>query len=76
MQHQYLDQLAAKLLTTFQLITPGYSQLRGPLLLGPPTNYGGEGISAGTQAETLPFRFESTSRETDSFEIELPKAML
>jgi len=70
---QYLDQLQRNLLTTFQLITPGYSQLRGPLLLVRPRIMGEKGFPLERKPRHYPFQFESTSRETDSFEIELPK---
>ena len=73
MNIQYLDQLQRNLLTTFQLITPGYSQLRGPLLLVRPRIMGEKGFPLERKPRHYPFQFESTSRETDSFEIELPK---
>jgi hypothetical protein len=73
MDIQGIDQLQQKLVTTFKFTTPGYSQVRGPLLLVRPRVIGEKGFPLERKPRKYPFQFESTSRETDTYEIELPQ---
>lgn len=70
---QHLDQIEQKLVISLQLNDPGYGQLQGPLMLVRPRVLGEKSFALERKPRQYPFQFERTSRETDSFEIELPK---
>ncbi len=70
---QGVDQLQQKLVTTFKVTAPGYSQARGALLLVRPRVMGEQGFALDRKPRKYPFQFDSASRETDSYEIELPQ---
>jgi hypothetical protein len=70
---QQLDQIQQKLVISLTLNDPGYGQVRGPLMLVRPRVLGEKGFVLERKARQYPFQFERTSRETDTFEIELPK---
>jgi len=70
---QELDHLQRKLVTTFKLTAPEYSQTRGGLLLVRPRVMGEKGFSLERKPRKYAFQFASTSKEIDSYEIELPR---
>ena len=70
---QHLDQIDQKLVISLKLNDPGYGQIRGPLMLVRPRILGEKSFALERKPRQYPFQFERTSRETDSFEIELPK---
>ena len=70
---QQLDQIQQKLVISMTFNEPGYGQLRGPLMLVRPRVLGEKGFALERKARQYPFQFERASRETDTFEIELPK---
>lgn len=70
---QQLDQIQQKLVISLKLTDPGYGQVRGPLMLVRPRVLGEKGFALDRKPRQYPFQFESKSRETDTFEIELPK---
>jgi hypothetical protein len=70
---QQLDQIQQKLIISLKLTDPGYGQVRGPLMLLRPRVLGEKGFALERKPRQYPFQFESKSRETDMFEIELPK---
>jgi len=70
---QQLDQIQNNLVISLKLTDPGYGQLRGPLMLVRPRVIGEKSFALERKPRLLPFQFQRTSRETDTFEIELPK---
>jgi len=70
---QHLEQIEQKLVISLQLKDPGYGQLQGPLMLVRPRVLGEKSFALERKPRQYPFQFERTSREIDSFEIELPK---
>lgn len=68
-----LEQIQQKLVISMKLSDPGYGQVRGPLMLVRPRVLGEKSFALERKPRQYPFQFESKSRETDSFEIELPK---
>lgn len=70
---QQLDQLQQNLVMTFKFTTPGYGQVRDPLMLVRPRVMGEKGFAIERKPRRFPFQFEGTSRETDVYEIEIPK---
>jgi hypothetical protein len=70
---QQLDHIEDNLVISLTLTDPGYGQLRGPLMLVRPRILGEKTFALERKPRQHPFQFERTSRETDSFEIELPK---
>jgi len=68
-----LDQLQQDLVTSFRFANPGYAQVRGSLMLVRPRVMGEKTLSLDRKPRHFPFQFEATSRETDVYEIELPK---
>jgi len=70
---QQLDQLQQNLVLTFKFSTPGYAQVRDPLMLVRARVMGEKGMPLERKPRRFPFQFEGTSRETDVYEIDLPK---
>jgi hypothetical protein len=70
---QQLDQLRQNLVLTFKFSTPGYAQVRDPLMLVRARVMGEKGMPLERKPRRFPFQFEGTSRETDVYEIDLPK---
>ena len=70
---QGLDHIQQKLVISLKLNQPGYGQVRGPLMLVRPRVLGEKGFALEKKPRHYPFQFEEASRETDTFEIELPK---
>ena len=70
---QQLDQIQQKLVISLKLSDPGYGQIRGPLMLVRPRVLGEKSFALERKPRQYPFQFDRTSRETDTFEIELPK---
>ena len=70
---QKLDHIEDNLVISLRLTDPGYGQLRGPLMLVRPRILGEKTFALERKPRQHPYQFERTSRETDSFEIELPK---
>jgi hypothetical protein len=70
---QQLDRLQQDLVTSFRLADPGYAQIRGPLMLVRPRVMDEKTLALDRKPRHFPFQFEATSRETDVYEIELPK---
>ena len=70
---QQLDQIQNNLVISLKITDPGYGQLRGPLMLVRPRVLGEKSFPLERKPRLLPFQFQRTSRETDTFEIELPK---
>lgn len=70
---EQLDQLQQNLAITLDLNNPGYGQIRGPLMLVRPRIVGEKSFSLGLKPRHSPFQFADTSRETDVYEVELPK---
>jgi hypothetical protein len=70
---QQLDQLQQNLVLTFKFSTPGYAQVRDPLMLVRARVMGEKSIPLERKPRHFPFQFEGTSRETDMYEIDLPK---
>jgi hypothetical protein len=70
---QQLQSPQQNLIISMSLTAPGYSQVRGPLLLLRPRVLGEKGFFLERKTRKYPFQFESTTREVDEYEIELPK---
>jgi hypothetical protein len=70
---QHLDQIQLNLVISLKLTDPGYGQVRGPLMLVRPRVVGEKSFALERKPRQYPVQFERTSRETDTFEIELPK---
>ncbi len=70
---QGLDHNQQKLVMSLKLNQPGYGQVRGPLMLVRPRVLGEKGFALEKKPRHYPFQFDEASRETDTFEIELPK---
>jgi len=70
---QGLDHNQQKLVMSLKLTQPGYGQVRGPLMLVRPRVLGEKGFALEKKPRHYPFQFDEASRETDTFEIELPK---
>jgi len=68
-----LGSLQQNLVVSMSVTAPGYSQVRGPLLLLRPRVLGEKGFFLERKPRKYPFQFESTTREVDEYEIELPK---
>jgi len=69
---QQLNELQKDLVLKFKFTTPQYGQLRGPLMLVRPRVLGEKSFALEHKPHHFPFEFESASRETDVYEIELP----
>jgi len=69
---RHLDDTNTNLEIALKLTSPGYGQIRGPLMLLRPRVIGEKGLSLDRKPRHFPFSFEDTSRETDVFEFELP----
>jgi hypothetical protein len=72
MDIRQLEQNGQNLQIAFKFTTPAYGQLRGPLWLVRPRVLGEKGFALERKPRHYAFQFEDTSRETDSYEIELP----
>ncbi len=71
---QQLDQLQKDLVLTIKLAVPQYGQLRGPLMLVRPRVLGEKSFDLEHRKPRLyPVTLHSSSRETDTYEIDLPK---
>jgi hypothetical protein len=70
---QQLEQIQQTLVISLKLSDPGYGQVRGPLMLVRPRVLGEKSFALERKPRQYPYQFESKSRETDTFEIELPK---
>ncbi len=70
---QQLGALQQDLVIAMTFTAPGYGQSRGPLLLLRPRVLGEKGFYLDRKPRRYPFQFESTTREVDEFEIEVPK---
>ena len=70
---QQLDHIQQKLVISMTFNEPGYGQVRGPLMLVRPRVIGEKGFALERKPRQYPFQFDRASRETDTFEIELPK---
>lgn len=70
---QQLDQIQQQLVISLKLSEPGYGQIRGPLMFMRPRVLGEKSFALERKPRQYPFQFERTSRETDTFEIDLPK---
>ncbi len=70
---QQLDQIQQKLVISLTFSDPGYGQVRGPLMLLRPRVLGEKSFALDRKPRQYPFQFARASRETDSFDIELPK---
>jgi len=71
---QQLDQIQKDLVLTMKLAVPQYGQLRGPLMLVRPRVLGEKSFDIGHRKPRLyPVALHSSSRETDTYEIDLPK---
>lgn len=69
---QQLDQLQQNLVLTFKIATPLYGQVRGPLMLVRPRVLGEKSFRVETKPRHYPFELLGASRETDSYELEIP----
>jgi Domain of Unknown Function with PDB structure (DUF3857)/Transglutaminase-like superfamily len=69
---QQLEQLQQNLAITFKFTDPGYGQIRGPLMLLRPRIIGEKGVPLEHKPRHFPYQFEDTSRETDTYEFDLP----
>jgi hypothetical protein len=67
-----LDQLQRNLVIKYKLSSQGYSQTRGSLLLVRPRVLGEKSFALERKPRRYPFQFEDASRETDTYDIELP----
>jgi hypothetical protein len=71
---QQLDQPQKDLILTLKLAVPEYGQLRGPLMLIRPRVLGEKSFDIDHRKQRLyPVALHSPSRETDTYEIDLPK---
>ena len=70
---QKLDEIQQKLVISLALTSPAYGQVRGPLMLVRPRVLGEAGFPLDRKPRLYPFQFDGTSRQSDTFEIELPK---
>jgi uncharacterized protein DUF3857 len=69
---EYLDKNQKNLVLTFKLAVPQYGKIRGPLILLRPRILGEESFSLENKPRQYPVELEGTSRETDTYEIEIP----
>jgi hypothetical protein len=69
---QYLDDRQHDLVRKFSFTTPQYGQVRGPLMLVRPRVLGEKGVHLDSKPRRNPVEFEGASRETDTYEIEIP----
>jgi hypothetical protein len=70
---QQLDEIRQELVISLKLTDPGYGQMRGPLMLVRPRVMDEKAFALERKPRLYPLQFERASRETDTFEIELPK---
>jgi hypothetical protein len=70
---QKLDALQEPIEIGMQLQVPGYAQERGPLVLLRPRVLGEKGFAVERKPRKYAFQFEGTTKETDEYEIEIPK---
>ena len=68
-----LDEIQKDLLLEFKFTNPRYAQARGPLLLVRPRVLGEKSFYFDRKPRHYPIELGRASRETDTFEIELPK---
>ena len=67
------DQIAKDLLTDYRFSTPQYGQTRGPLMLVRARVLGGEEHLVEHKPRHYPVELGYTARETDTYEIEIPR---
>src|SRR5262249_12611867 len=70
---QQLEHTEKNLKIVLKLNSPGYGQIRGPLMLLRPRVMGEKSPALNRKPRHFPFQFEDASRETDVYEFELPK---
>jgi transglutaminase-like putative cysteine protease len=72
---QHLDQIQQDLIYTFKFTTPQYAQIRGPLMLVRPRVLGEKSahVEQERKPRQYPIELRRTSRETDTYEIEIPQ---
>jgi len=72
---EHLNQIQQDLIYKFKFTTPGYAQIRGPLMLVRPRVLGEKSayVKQDRKPRQYPIELRRTSRETDSYEIEIPQ---
>jgi hypothetical protein len=70
---EQLDQPQQDLKIVLKLTDPGYAQIRGPLMLVRPRVMGEKAMALERKPRQLPIQFEDVSRETDTYEFNLPQ---
>jgi transglutaminase-like putative cysteine protease len=72
---QHLDQIRQDLIYQFKFSTPQYAQIRGPLMLVRPRVLGEKSapVEHDHKPRQYPIELGRTSRETDTYEIEIPQ---
>jgi transglutaminase-like putative cysteine protease len=72
---QHLDQIQQDLIYKFKFTTPQYAQIRGPLMLVRPRVMGEKSshVEQERKPRQYPLELRRTSRETDTYEIEIPQ---
>jgi hypothetical protein len=70
---QKLDALQEPVEIGMQFSVPAYAQERGPLVLLRPRVLGEKGFAVERKPRKYAFQFEGTTKETDEYEIEIPK---
>jgi len=70
---EQLDQFQRDLVVKYQFTAPFYSQIRGSLMLVRPRVIGVKGFALELKPRHYPFQFLDTSKETDTYEIEIPQ---
>ena len=70
---EHLDQPQTDLLIQYKLATPLYGQVRGPLMLVRPRVLGDKSAPVEHKPRHYPIELGQTARETDTYEIEIPK---
>jgi hypothetical protein len=72
---QHLDQIQQDLIYKFKFTTPQYAQIRGPLMLVRPRVLGEKSahVERERKPRQYPIELRRTSRETDTYEIEIPQ---
>ncbi len=69
---QQLDDRDKDLVLTYKFTVPNYVQVRGPLTLARPRVLGEKGFTVDQKPRQYSIEMHSASRETDTFEIEMP----
>jgi transglutaminase-like putative cysteine protease len=72
---QHLNQIQQDLIYKFKFTTPQYAQIRGPLMLVRPRVMGEKSshVEQERKPRQYPLELRRTSRETDTYEIEIPQ---